>query len=171
MDIEGYASHFNNVGPGKGIAIFYNENYFSFSKEIKENNFQMTKCVSEELEVIAVYRSEKGNLSELKEHLSMLITPKVTTVICGDFNLCHISQKNNKVTQFLENNGFQQLVTNATHIRGRHIDHFYFKSADEQIQNPTVLTYSPYYSDPDAICSTLQLQNQVNQSQQNIMEE
>ena len=170
LDIKGYASHFNNIGPGKGIAIFYKEDYFSFSKEIKENNFQITKCVSEELEVIAVYRSEKGNLSELKEHLSKLITPHYTTVICGDFNLCSVSQKNNKVTNLLETNGFEQLVMDATHIRGRHIDHFYFKSPGKKIQNPTISTYSPYYSDHDAICSVL-LQNRVNQSQQNTMEE
>ena len=165
FDIKGYKSHFSNVGLGKGIAIFYEENTFTFSKEIKESNFQIIKCVSDKLEVIAVYRSEKGSLTELTEHLSKLITPKLTTVICGDFNLCYLSQRQNKVTKFLENNEFKQLVKDATHIKGRHIDHFYLKMSGQQIVEPTIMTYSPYYSDHDAICITLSKTSKINESE------
>ena len=147
------------------INITYKEDTFTFSKEIKGSNFQIIKCLSEELEVIAVYRSEKGSLSELTEHLSKLITPNVTTIICGDFNLCYLSQRNNKVTKFLENNDFKQLVKVATHIKGRHIDHFYLKTYGQHIEKPTIMTYSPYYSDHDAICSTFPKTLKVRESE------
>ena len=58
------------------------------------------------------------------------------------------------MSQFLENNEFKQLVKDATHIKGRHIDHFYLKMSGQQIEEPTIMTYSPYYSDHDAICAT-----------------
>ena len=84
-----------------------------------------------------------------------MIKPEVTTVICGDFNICFKANRNNRVTQFLEKNGFSQLMNEATHIKGRHIDHFYFKPGTNIGNNPSIHRYSPYYSDHDAICATL----------------
>ena len=121
--------------------------------------------MSEKLEVIAVYRSEKGSLTELTEHLSKLITPELPTVICGDFNLCYLSQRQNKVTKFLENNESKQLVKDATHIKGRHIDHFYLKTSGKEIEKPTIMTYLPYDSDHDAICLTFPKTLKVHESE------
>ena len=116
---------------------------------------QISKLEAAELHVITVYRSEQGNLTELIEHLKELITPGVTTVVCGDFNLCYLANRNNKVTQFLEKTEFSQLMKQPTHIKGRLLDHFYFKSGESKIESPSTFRYSPYYSDHDAICATL----------------
>ena len=43
----------------------------------------------------------------------------------------------------------------ATHIRGRHIDHFYFKPGNGIHENASIYRYTPYYSDHDATCVTL----------------
>jgi hypothetical protein len=50
--------------------------------------------------------------------------------------------------------GFNQLVHEPTHIRGRHIDQVYFLDQSERLQ-PIVDRYSPYYSDHDGICITI----------------
>ena len=84
-----------------------------------------------------------------------MIKPEVATVICGDFNICYKVNRNNRVTQFLNKSGFSQLMKEATHIKGRHIDHFYFKPGNTIHENTSIHRYSPYYSDHDATCATL----------------
>jgi hypothetical protein len=49
-------------------------------------------------------------------------------------------------------------MNEATHIKGRHIDHFYFKPGNNIGENLSIHRYSPYYSDHDAICATLRRQ-------------
>ena len=102
--------------------------------------------------------SEQGNTTELLKHITDCITKDKATIITGDFNICYHATKNNKITKYLEANGFIQLMTEATHIKGRHIDHFYFKSDEKILKNPLIYRYSPYYSDHDAICATLSLE-------------
>ena len=121
---------------------------------------QITKIKSENLEIIVMYRSEQGNLSELLENLKMIIKPFKNTIVCGDFNLCFLSNRKNKLSKHPEENGFCQLIKEATHIRGRNIDHFYLKTRNDIQDNVSVLRYSPYYSDHDALCITIpQLEN------------
>ena len=109
------------------------------------------------MEVISVYRTAQGSSRQLAENLEELITPGVTTIVCGDFNICYMSHRNNKVTHFLETNGFHQMMQEATHIKGGHIDHFYFKAGMNVRENPSIFRYSPYYSDHDANCVTIRL--------------
>ena len=62
--------------------------------------------------------------------------------------------RNNKISKYLQNTGFQQLVEEPTHIKGRHIDHLYFKPGKSFTEKPSIYRYTPYYSDHDAICAT-----------------
>ena len=94
---------------------------------------QLTKMESPKLDVIAVYRSEQGNSVELLDHIKDLITPMKSTVIFGDFNICYLSTRNNRITKYLEQNGFKQLVKEATHIRGRLLDHFYIRQNENNV--------------------------------------
>ena len=61
---------------------------------------------------------------------------------------------NNTLIQGLLNFGFNQLVHEATHIQGRHIDHAYLLDPTQKI-NSEVDRYSPYYSDHDGLCIVL----------------
>ena len=155
--INGYKSHYNSIGPGKGLALYYKDKTFHPVTDIKTEKLQISKLTSTELDVIVVYRTAQGSSLELKEHLANLISPEVTTIVCGDFNICYFSNKNNRVTQFLEANEFVQLVTESTHIKGGHIDHVYFKPGKNTKENPSIFRYSPYYSDHDAICATIKI--------------
>ena len=155
MNINGYRAHFNSVGPGKGIAIYTRDDTFKPTIDITQENMQLTKLESEDLEVITVYRSEKGNTKELLQHIENNLNEDKSTVVMGDFNICYLANRNNTISKFLEANGFRQLVNEATHIKGRHIDHLYFKPGQKFKENPSIYRYSPYYSDHDGICATL----------------
>ena len=50
--------------------------------------------------------------------------------------------------------GFDQLVHEPTHVRGRHIDHIYFLDPTKRLK-PIIERYSPYFSDHDAMCITI----------------
>ena len=116
---------------------------------------QITKMESSELQIISVYRSEQGSTLKLIEHLETMIEKNIATVIFGDFNICYKTHRNNRVTKFLESKGLSQLMQGPTHIRGGHIDHFYFRSGGKIEEGPYIYRYSPYYSDHDAICATI----------------
>jgi endonuclease/exonuclease/phosphatase family metal-dependent hydrolase len=55
----------------------------------------------------------------------------------------------------MEQEQFEQLVNKSTHDRRRTIDHCY---VSKELKNNTKLKqYSPYYSDHDALCITVDL--------------
>ena len=153
--INGFKAHFNSVGPGKGLAIYMKDGTFGPLTDIKQEKMQVSKLKSHDLDLITVYRSDQGNTTELLHRLINLINNDMPTVVCGDFNICYQTSRNNRITQYLETNGFLQLMKEATHIKGRHIDHFYFKPDHSFHEHPSIYIYSPYYSDHDALCATL----------------
>ena len=156
LAIDGYKAHFNSNGPGKGLALYWKDGKFKPTVDIKEDKMQITKIESSELQVIVVYRSEQGSTLKLIEHLETMIEDKIATVICGDFNICFKTNRNNRVTKFIETKGFQQLMQEPTHIKGRNIDHFYFRSGGQIQEDAHIYRYSPYYTDHDALCATIE---------------
>ena len=61
LNLTGYISHFNSVGPGKGIAVYIKDKKFKVTIDIKEEKMQITKLESNDLHLITVYRSEQGS--------------------------------------------------------------------------------------------------------------
>jgi exonuclease III len=155
IPLNGFKAHFNSIGPGKGLAIYMKDDTFRPIIDIKQEKMQVSKLQSQDLDLITLYRSDQGNPTELLQHLKNLINNDMPTVVCGDFNICYQVSRNNRITQYLENNGFLQLMKEATHIKGRHIDHFYFKPGHRFHEHSSIYRYSPYYSDHDALCATL----------------
>ena len=155
LTIPGYKSHFINVGNGKGIATFYKDELFNHQEDYVETNMQITKFSSKELDVINVYRSSNGHSVELLNHLQDMMTEGKSLLITGDFNICFNTISNNRMSKGLKKIGFSQMMKEATHIRGGHIDHVYWKDEKDVWMNPQLERYSPYYSDHDASCITL----------------
>jgi hypothetical protein len=89
------------------------------------------------------------------EYLNKKIELGRPTIITGDFNICFMENFNNRMIQGLLSLGFDQLVHEPTHIRGRHIDHVYFLDPSNRLK-PIIARYSPYYSDHDGICISIQ---------------
>ena len=155
FNLPGYLSHFINIGNGKGTVTYHKHEVVKHEEDIKENNMQITKFSSSNLDVINLYRSSNGHSVELLNHVIRLISKRKAVLITGDFNICYMENRNNRLIQGLETNGFRQLVNEATHIRGRHIDHAYWRDPDKLWSEPDVDRYSPYYSDHDTIGFTL----------------
>ena len=92
-------------------------------------------------------------ISEIKK----LINFEKICIICGDFNICYFSQKNNIISSTLENFGFEHLVTVSTHLLGHCIDHVYVRKPKNNTADIIVETISPYFSDHDVICIVIKL--------------
>ena len=153
--MPGYSKHLINVGNGKGIATYFKEDVFSHQQDVKELRMQVTKFTSMELDVISVYRSSQGNSLELLNYIEAMITHGKSTLITGDFNICFLNHSGNRMSKGLEKMGFSQRIREATHIRGGHIDHVYWRDDSNVWKDPELELYSPYYSDHDASCITL----------------
>ena len=152
--LEGYAKTFINIGNGKGIATYYDDEKLRPIEEVKMDKYQITKFKHEALDIINIYRSQTGHSVELLENLKKQIEPGRITIITGDFNICFMENFNNRLVQGLLELGFDQLVHEPTHIRGRHIDQVYFLDPSKRLKL-TIDRYSPYYSDHDGICITI----------------
>ena len=154
--IPGFELHLNSVGDGKGIGTYYKMDNISFDMDIKKKTVQITKMSSSEIDIINIYRSQGADNLEVADGLRNMINEEKLTVVCGDFNLCFIDKRENIVTKMLESHGFTQLVKEATHFKGGHIDHVY-SNHDPGMFKVEVMMYSPYYTsrDHDALCITL----------------
>ena len=115
--LEGYRGYFTSVGPGKGVAVYIKEGLTILSvSKFSDANLQLTNIVTKELEIINIYRSQDEPLLSAAHHLQNHIHPVKDTLIVGDFNVC--ASKTNQLSNYLEGEGFHQLVTLPTHIKG-----------------------------------------------------
>ena len=157
LQMEGFVLQCNSVGRGKGLATYFRPDKFEHSVDVKKDNFQLTKMKSLSLDIIAVYRSQEGDIDELLECIQKLVDKERTTVICGDLNICFKAKRNDKLIRNLETNGFKQHIKTGTHIHGGVIDHVYLRQSNNTVSINCAL-YSPYYCamDHDALLVTVQ---------------
>ena len=116
---------------------------------------QIMKFNLGEIKSITVYKSSNHSIVETAKTLKKFIDVKETTIITGDFNVCTVKDERNAVTKMLEELGFKQLVKDATHIQGGHIDHCYWLDKTKRWEWPQLENYTPYYSDHDSLLLTL----------------
>ena len=118
--LEGYQSHFKSMGHGKGVAVYIKEGLRILGIEhFAETNIQLIKIAMEKIDVINIYRSKEEPLFKAAHHLKNLLTPEKNTLIIGDVNIC--ATKTNALGNYLEGEGFHQLVTLPTHIKGGNV--------------------------------------------------
>ena len=116
--LEGYRAFFASVGPGKGVAFYVKEGLRrpGGAHKFIEEKIQLTKIGMKEVDILNVYRSQEEALPRAAHHLRDLIDPQTDTLVIGDINVC--ATKANPLRNFLEEEGFRQLVTLPTHIQG-----------------------------------------------------
>ena len=163
LELYGFRAHHAAVGKGKGISIYYKDSQFTFLQEIITENIQLVKLSGNSFDLITVYKAPKENDKLLQDQIQLLIDDTRSTVICGDFNLCFIDNINCKTLKMLRESGFHQIVKEATHIHGGHLDHAHLRSDSHMA---TVELYSPYFTakDHDALCILIE-DNQESNSQ------
>ena len=156
FELEDYEGHLNSTGRGKGLAVFYK---MAVDKIIDANEeyINITKLEYPKLDVIAVYRSVEGTLESLANKLSEILNPTKSTLVVGDMNVCNIKRPNNQLKRVLEGMGFKEIVREATHIDGGHLDHAYVLNLGSLKEGTVVQLVSKYYSDHDALCIILKL--------------
>ena len=142
-------------GKGKGISVYYKESKFRHIIDVSTEKIQLVKLAGIRCDLIAVYKAPLGNDGLLRDELQSLIDDDKSTIICGDLNLCFIDNRNCRTTKHLIEKGFRQIVKEATHINGGHIDQVYLRSKNISAE---VELHSPYYTakDHDALCILLQ---------------
>ena len=145
----GWMQHSNSVGKGKGIATFYTENY-KWAMDITKPLYQFTKIVSEQLEVINVYRSEGAETNNFLNDLCGLISSVKQTMILGDFNLCYMSESFHQLFQALKGMGYKQIVEDPTSIKGRLIDLAFISPTDSDVFKKAH-QQSQFFTDHDLI--------------------
>ena len=145
LRIPGFRLHVNSIGRGKGIATYgalmLDDAYF----DIKREKVQMTRLMTPALDVISIYRSQGAKNVDVAQDISQIIREGTPTIICGDLNLCYLTNRENEVTNVLKRLGFIQLVREASHLQGGHLDHVY-SNLDHSLFNVSVQMYSPYYT-------------------------
>merc|ERR1719233_732503 len=156
FELEDYKGHLNSAGRGKGLAVFYKV-VVDKVIDYNEENVNITKLEIAELDVIAVYRSVEGTLESLANKLSEIINPTKSTLVVGDVNVCNIKRPDNPLKRFLEGMGFKEVVKEATHLDGGHIDHAYVLNLGSFKEGTVAQLVSKYYSDHDAVCIILKL--------------
>ena len=140
---QGYIMTVNSFGEnrGKGILTYYKPCMFSQITNIKEEDLQVTMLSSDTIDIISLYRSSTNKT--LVTHLKHLIHPDKKVLICGDFNFCYIENRGSSILQFFRHALFCQVVLNATHIEGGHLDQVYYRDKSEATTVDFQL-YSPY---------------------------
>jgi len=148
--LDGYQAHFTSPGRGKGIATYIKKGLRSIMDISKfgEPNFQLAKVNMKTMDVIAVYRSRDEPLSQLTQHLRQFIDPEKDTLVMGDVNIC--ATKTNDLGNYLQQEGFRQLVSLPTHIGGGVIDQAHHRPSANQTK-VSVTTCSHYFSDHDSV--------------------
>ena len=158
LQLPGYTSSHTVVSNGKGISSYYKLASVPGLQidSSKGADFQVSILSLPTVDCINVYRSSTASIVETADAILARIKDNKPTLITGDFNVCTVKQPNNSITRRLLDMGFSQLVSKATHIRGGHIDHVYWRdSIKPAFRAPIVERYSPYYSDHDALLVTL----------------
>ena len=152
--LEGFRATFASVGHGKGLAVYVKEGVkYESMTCIPEANIQMMKITMAKLDIITVYRSDSEPEYRAAHHLSQLIDPEKDTLVVGDLNYCDKMEKKD-LSRFLAREGFTQLVTVPTHIRGGVLDHAHLRRT---VSKPKVevKTFSHYYTDHDSVTCVL----------------
>ena len=152
FEMVGMEHHFVSVGQGKGVATYCRQD-FTLNGSIKKQHYQVIRVSSKSTDVINIYRSSSdGKDSLFVEDLLSLFDGQKQTYIVGDFNLCYITERNNKIFREIELQGFKQLLKEPTHIEGRQIDLvFHYSMQAEHHSNLTVFQFGQYFTDHDLI--------------------
>ena len=103
------------------------------------------------MDIIVIYRSNGGNLMELKQNIEEIRGNNLKTeLVIGDFNFCFLKDLSNPTRKYLKENNFKQLGQEPTHIEGNLIDQAHLRDVDGNHQYSMDL-HSKYYTDHKAL--------------------
>ena len=122
LQLDGYSLHVNSVGSGRGLATYYKDTKFDQEIDFTENDCQVSKFTSENIDVVSIYRSSDSKIRFEEVFKNIILSKEKPTLIVGDMNVCYQEERKNRIVQYLIANKFKQFVSGSTHFQGRHID-------------------------------------------------
>ncbi|XP_061601162.1 uncharacterized protein LOC133463585 [Cololabis saira] len=138
-----------------GVGLYSADNLASNIIKMPTFNLEciVYDCLLYNILVAIIYRPPSYPMSLFKQHLGQLLDwlhPKSSNiVVMGDFNDDLL--KTSSVCKFLTDQGFHQVVRQATTEKGTLIDHVYVKTKDYEVECEVV---PAYFSDHEAILSS-----------------
>ena len=127
---------------------------------------QLTKFTSQMLDVILLYRSQRGDYDKLNEYIDSLMTHDKPLLIVGDFNFCYLKTKFNRTKNHLKAKNFLQLINEPTHIEGHLLDHAYLRDSKGMLEVESEVQ-SKYYTDHKSLSIILKGVNKHKKSSRN----
>ena len=94
----------NSIRRGAGIATYFSDKFQELCS-VTAMSYQLNAVSSKDTVVVNIYRSSDANDKVLLKHLERVIQSESekSIFICGDWNFCHIEQRNHAFFQFLLN--------------------------------------------------------------------
>ena len=132
FNLEGMTLCLNNVGRGRGIAT-YMDNTYQWKMNLTCESFQISVITSVNRVVINIYRSADSDSKSFDENLFQIIRDlnviDTEVFLCGDFNLCYLTNVDIELFQKLNEMKFVHIVKKSTHEKGRLIDQVFVLNA------------------------------------------
>ena len=144
-----------SLGKGRGIAA-YTKIKWNQVKIEKTDTMQLLQLTYGEFRIVNIYRSSNCSQHVFCQYVIKYIEEEGPCTILGDFNICSRLQKKSTIANCFAKYGFNQLIKEPTHIRGRVIDQIHCRD-DGKFTILDVERMSPYYSDHDALLLSLEL--------------
>jgi exonuclease III len=146
LNIPNYELHLNSNGKGKGLAIYFKKDILRHEADIKEENIQISKFTSSDMDLLVLYRSQTGNLKLLKQYLENTHLGDKPLLVIGDFNFCFLKESPIFLKKYFNENSFSQLVNGPTHIEGNLLDQAHMRDTKRMFKCSIEL-HSKYYTD------------------------
>ena len=110
---------------------------------------------------LLLYKKNNSNVSQYIESLEYLLNIDKIDMVLGDFNINYFNGTHSQpLISLMESLNYTQIVSEPTFVSaGSLLDHVYVKPTSIRIMNNSVV--SVYYSDHDAIVTSLQFSNNV----------
>ena len=147
LTVPGYSSSLVSCGRGKGIAMYFKEE-FQPSGIINEELYQICRVSRPDLDVINVYISRGANKLNFLKDLGSLAKGSKPCIIVGDFNIDFLKNPNETIIKKILSNGFKQMVSDSTHVEGGLLDHVYVRNHTCEYE---ISVNFPFYSDHGAV--------------------
>ena len=130
--LEGKNNVFANAGRGKGVAIYFPEEFQPIPRRVMEAQFQIVGVKSDKMTLFNVYRSKPAKHHEIVRELQSMIereSHSEVVLVLGDFNFCERDEKEHPVRRMLLAKGFFSLLDPpvSSHIEGNCLDQVYIK--------------------------------------------
>ena len=158
IDLQHFpVTEFANGGNGKGTVAYAKDSFINVMS-ISEPTFSFVSVTISvngvPTKVIFVYLSTKANYLDFLLKLRPQLSRDLPTILMGDFNF-HFSDQKHVVKDYLEENGFRQMIHEATHDEGNILDQIYARPP-ELLTRKVIYQKPLYFSDHDALCVKFQ---------------